>query len=628
MVDIEPLGDGGCRVTLRLDFEAEDPEVGERARGDLERFGRLAGGGGAPPPPAELAQGPEDLVGLPAFDREGVEVGTVAGVHLEPGSARARHLSVAIGTLGRLHLVPAGGAVYTELWNGVTLPFGAEQLRARRPRRAIRRPRRRTSAPPRSTSGRHDGRVSPPSPPRRPWSRTERPVPRFLVRPVEQFMRQEAAGGIVLAAATIAALVWANLDAGSYASLWDTSVTLEVGGRVVREDLLHVVNDGLMALFFLVIGLEVKRELTVGELRDPKAASLPFFAAFGGMVAPALIFLALTAGGQGGAGWGIPIATDVAFALAVLAAFGRRVPPALVAFLLGIAVIDDIGAIAVIAVFYTDALALGWLAAAGAGLVAVALLNRIGVRSTTVYVALGLAVWFATFESGVHATIAGVALGLLTPARPFQPPSAVGAEAAQVAREILQRSNDDEADAGRMRRLSWLSKEAISPLDRRRARAAPLVQLCGAADLRAGQRRHRAEPRRPGGGERQRRGGRGGGRPGGRQAAGRDRRHAAGGAPGGGAAAGRRRLGPRAGHRRPGGHRLHRVLVHRRARVPGRPGARDGRPARHPGRLGPRRGPRHRAAGGGHAPAGRARLTGAQPSRAASLATADFGTPS
>jgi NhaA family Na+:H+ antiporter len=291
-------------------------------------------------------------------------------------------------------------------------------------------------------------------------------VPRLLVRPVERFMRQEAAGGIVLAAATVAALLWANLDPGSYASLWDTAVTLEVGGRVVEEDLLHVVNDGLMTLFFLVIGLEVKRELTVGELRDPKAASLPFFAALGGMVVPALIFLALTAGGEGGDGWGIPIATDVAFALAALAALGSRVPTALVAFLLGIAVIDDIGAIAVIAIFYTDALHLAWLAAAGAGLVAVAALNRIHVRSTTVYVVLGIAIWFATFESGVHATLAGVALGLLTPARPFQRPAAVGAEAAEVSRGVLERPDDDETDAGRMRRLSWLSKEAISPLDR------------------------------------------------------------------------------------------------------------------------------------------------------------------
>jgi NhaA family Na+:H+ antiporter len=291
-------------------------------------------------------------------------------------------------------------------------------------------------------------------------------VPRLLVRPVERFLRQEAAGGIVLAAATLAALAWANLDASSYASLWGAEVNLEVGDWAIREDLLHVVNDGLMTLFFLVIGLEVKRELAVGELRDPKAASLPFFAALGGMVAPALIFLALTAGGEGGHGWGVPIATDVAFSLAVVAALGRRVPTALVAFLLGIAVIDDIGAIAVIAVFYTEELALGWLGAAVAGLALVALLNRIHVRSTTVYVVLGAAIWLATFESGVHATIAGVALGLLTPARPFQPPSAVGAEAEAVAQGVLERGDDDEADADRMRRLSWLSKEAVSPLDR------------------------------------------------------------------------------------------------------------------------------------------------------------------
>jgi ribosome-associated toxin RatA of RatAB toxin-antitoxin module len=133
VVDIEPLGDGACRVTLRLDFEAEDPGAGERARGDLERFGRLAAGGGAPAPaePPPAVPGAQELVGLPAFDRDGVEIGTVAGVHLAPDSPRARHLSIAIGAFGgRLHLVPAEGAAYTELWNGVTLPFGAEELRA------------------------------------------------------------------------------------------------------------------------------------------------------------------------------------------------------------------------------------------------------------------------------------------------------------------------------------------------------------------------------------------------------------------------------------------------------------------------------------------------------------------
>jgi NhaA family Na+:H+ antiporter len=411
-------------------------------------------------------------------------------------------------------------------------------------------------------------------------------------------MRQEAAGGIVLAAATVAALLWANLDPGSYASLWDTAVTLEVGGRVVEEDLLHVVNDGLMTLFFLVIGLEVKRELTVGELRDPKAASLPFFAALGGMVVPALIFLALTAGGEGGDGWGIPIATDVAFALAALAALGSRVPTALVAFLLGIAVIDDIGAIAVIAIFYTDALHLAWLAAAGAGLVAVAALNRIHVRSTTVYVVLGIAIWFATFESGVHATLAGVALGLLTPARPFQPPAAVGAEAAEVSRGVLERPDDDETDAGRMRRLSWLSKEAISPLDRVEHalhRWSSFVVLPIFALANAGIALDRD---------------------------GLDAVTANGVAAGVAAGlvvgkligvTGGTLLAVRLGV-------LHRVAVHRGALLPGGPGARDGRPARHPRRLRRRRDPRRRAPAGGDAPAGPA---GGRPYRSvkASLAT-------
>ena len=133
VVDIEPLADGGCRVTLRLDFEVDEAGAGDAARGDLARFGLLAAGGGEPAPvdPAPAVPGPEELVGLPAYDRDGVEVGTVAGVHLDPGSPRARHLSVAIGPLGgRLHLVPAGEAAYTELWNGVMLPFGAEELRA------------------------------------------------------------------------------------------------------------------------------------------------------------------------------------------------------------------------------------------------------------------------------------------------------------------------------------------------------------------------------------------------------------------------------------------------------------------------------------------------------------------
>ncbi len=299
-----------------------------------------------------------------------------------------------------------------------------------------------------------------------PWSRTDRAVPRRVLRPVQEFMRLEAAGGIVLLAATIAALVWANLASGAYEDFWINEVTVQVGDFVVTEDLRHLVNDGLMAIFFLVVGLEVKRELTIGELSTRQAALLPLFAAVGGMVVPAAIYLAVMGGADGSRGWGIPMATDVAFALAALAALGSRVPTTLVAFLLGVAVIDDIGAILVVAFYYTDAIALGWLALAVGTFAAIILLQRMQVRYIGVYVVLGLVAWFATFESGVHATIAGVALGLLTPVRPFQPPAAASAEAVRVAEATDDHPDDPDADAGEWRRLASIAREAVSPLER------------------------------------------------------------------------------------------------------------------------------------------------------------------
>jgi NhaA family Na+:H+ antiporter len=270
----------------------------------------------------------------------------------------------------------------------------------------------------------------------------------------------------VLLLATAVALVWANVAGASYLDFWSTELTVRLGDFVVVEDLQHVVNDGLMAIFFLVVGLEVKRELAVGELSTRQAALLPLFAAVGGMVVPVLIFLLVMGGGDGSRGWGIPMATDVAFALGALAAVGSRAPASLVAFLLGVAVIDDIGAILVVAVYYTDAIALAWLATALIGLIAIVVLQRIQVRYIGAYVVLGLVVWFATFESGVHATIAGVALGLLTPVRPFQDPAAVSAEAIRIAEATDDEPESPDADAGHWRRLAWLSREAVSPLER------------------------------------------------------------------------------------------------------------------------------------------------------------------
>ena len=301
---------------------------------------------------------------------------------------------------------------------------------------------------------------------RPPWSRTDRAVPRRIVRPLQQFLHQEIAGGLVLLAATLVALVWANVDPGGYLDLWATEITVTVGDFVVVEDLKHLVNDGLMAIFFLVVGLEVKRELVVGELSGRQAALLPFFAALGGMVLPAAIFVAIVVAGGGADanGWGIPMATDVAFALGALAALGSRVPTGLVALLLGVAVIDDIGAILVVAFYYTDALHLAWLMTAVISLAAIAALARVGVRYMPVYVALALVAWFATLESGVHATIAGVAIGLLTPVRPFQEPAAVAVEARGVVGAAGR--GEREVDAMGWLRLAWLSREAVPPLIR------------------------------------------------------------------------------------------------------------------------------------------------------------------
>lgn len=238
------------------------------------------------------------------------------------------------------------------------------------------------------------------------------------VDPLVDFLRDEASGGVALMLATVAALIWANTAGDSYILFWDHEITVGFGALAIREDLQHWVNDALMALFFFVVGLEIKRELVTGELRDRKAATLPVLAALGGAILPALIFLAVTAGGQGGEGWAIPMATDIAFAVGVLALLGDRISSGVKLLVLTIAIVDDIVAISVIALFYSNDLSVDWLLAALLGLLAIVLLRRMGVIYVLIYVPIGLFVWVATFESGVHATIAGVALGLLTPARP------------------------------------------------------------------------------------------------------------------------------------------------------------------------------------------------------------------
>jgi NhaA family Na+:H+ antiporter len=255
------------------------------------------------------------------------------------------------------------------------------------------------------------------------WIASDRPIPRLIARPVRDFLDTEISSGIVLLAAAAVALIWANSPfSDSYAALWDTELSFRIGGYELAGDLQHWVNDALMVLFFFVVGLEVKRELALGELSQPKKAAFPSAAALGGMVVPALLYVALNAGGNGSSGWGIPMATDIAFALGVLTLFGSRVHPSLKVFLLSLAVADDIGAIVVIAIFYTSDLNPLSLLVAGGLLGVMVLLRAVRVVWIPLYALIGAGVWLATFESGVHATIAGVALGLLTPVRPLRGP--------------------------------------------------------------------------------------------------------------------------------------------------------------------------------------------------------------
>ena len=239
-----------------------------------------------------------------------------------------------------------------------------------------------------------------------------------LLRPFESFFALESASGILLLAAAAAALVWANSPwSDAYFQLWHTPVTFAVGSSGLRYDLHHWINDGLMAVFFFVVGLELKREVLAGELASPRRASLAVAAALGGMAMPAAIYALLNAGGEGRAGWGIPMATDIAFALGVLALLGNRVPVALKVFVTAVAIVDDLGAVLVIAVFYTATISIPALAAAAVALLLMVLLNAAAVRRPLPYLGFGIVLWLALLQSGVHATMAGVLAALTIPAR-------------------------------------------------------------------------------------------------------------------------------------------------------------------------------------------------------------------
>jgi NhaA family Na+:H+ antiporter len=293
------------------------------------------------------------------------------------------------------------------------------------------------------------------------------PVQR-ITAPIDRFLHVEAASGVVLLVAAAVAFVAANTSAAeAFLGFWKTHLSFGFGAFQMDHSLKHWVSDGLMAIFFFVVGLEVKRELVLGELRELRKAALPIAGALGGMIVPAGIYLALLSGDPAARGWGIPMATDIAFVVGCMAVLGRRAPSSLRIFVLSLAIADDIGAILVIAIGYTEDLNLTALMLGGAGLVLVLLFQRLGVRAIGVYGVLAVGIWVAFHESGVHATIAGVILGLLTPARSWVSDERLAGIARQAG--DVWRGDGWEGFGSRralLQRVQTAAREALSPLER------------------------------------------------------------------------------------------------------------------------------------------------------------------
>ena len=293
------------------------------------------------------------------------------------------------------------------------------------------------------------------------WIGSDRRMARRIGRPMLRFFHYQAGGGIVMLVATALALVWANSPwRDSYHALLDSHTRVEFGSLLVLDERLEEwVNDALMVVFFFVVSLEIKRELVVGALRRPAAAALPAIAALGGMVVPAVIYALFNTGGEGAEGWGIPMATDIAFAVGVVSLLGRRVPSSLKVFLLTLAIVDDIGAIVVIAVFYTSDISMGWLAVSGGIVLLLVLMRLARLWYTPVYLVVGVVFWLALFKSGIHATIAGVVMGMFAPARPLMGRTRLN--------PLLQRSfSEGSFDVASARRALFEVRERVSVADR------------------------------------------------------------------------------------------------------------------------------------------------------------------
>lgn len=294
-----------------------------------------------------------------------------------------------------------------------------------------------------------------------------------VLRPFQQFARLQASGGLLLLVCAVVALAWANSPwASAYGQLLHEPVGISFGEHLLRFNLRHWINDGLMAVFFFAVGLEIKREFLVGELAELRQAMLPIAAAIGGMVVPALIYTAFNAGGEGSHGWGIPMATDIAFALGALALLGARIPDALKIFLVALAIVDDLGALLVIAIFYTASINWSGIAVAAVFLGALFVANHAGARRAPIYFVLGVGLWYGLLISGLHATLAGVLSALLVPARVRVVPGALAQVIRRSADAIETHSTNggrSAMDPERFAAISVLSRTldaANSPLQR------------------------------------------------------------------------------------------------------------------------------------------------------------------
>lgn len=300
------------------------------------------------------------------------------------------------------------------------------------------------------------------SPPALPARLANAPV-RKLMRPLSRFLEIEAASGMILVVCTVVALAIANSPwSHGWEEFWHVKASFAFGSWKLENSLAHWINDGLMTIFFFVVGLEIKREVVDGELQTVRKAALPIVAAVGGMLVPAGIYLLFQFGQEGHRGWGIPMATDIAFAVGILTLLGQRVPGGLKIFLLALAIADDIGAILIIALFYSGAIQLMSLGLAAGGLAITVALNRLGVRSVVVYSLVGCGVWLAMYYSGIHPTVAGVVLGLITPGRAW-----VSRESfSQFLLDAIDRLDGTIDQPRVVGNLTMTARETIAPLER------------------------------------------------------------------------------------------------------------------------------------------------------------------